>query len=180
MLSSRESGDLLHVLRAATLKVEWRFLWAAWSLSVHPVHGVLLGGLFLGKSWQTPFKVQNAWMFSVRNPCLARTKVIGGLTRARASSTIFLEATTPWIIVRENTIWSGCCCALGGAVVFPEYFSSVTASFPFLLNWSHSCSQLCSTDPVFPLVPPFFFFFLFFWMRAFVKASSRVAANPPL
>lgn len=56
VLSSREFGGLLHVLQAATPKVEWRFLWATWSPLVQPMHGVLLGARFLGKIWWAPSK----------------------------------------------------------------------------------------------------------------------------
>ena len=46
------------------------------------------GGWFLSKIWRAPFKVQNTWMFSMRNPRLVKTKVIRVLTGEKTSWTI--------------------------------------------------------------------------------------------
>ena len=135
MLPLRKSGGSLHVLQAAISKIEWRFLWATWSPSVQPMHGVLLGGWFLGKIWWAPFKVQNVWMISMRNPCLAKKKVFSVLTGARISwTTIFFRNDhsvncSSW---KHNLIWLLLCpsrCSRAS-----RNFSGVAAFFPFLLN----------------------------------------------
>ena len=98
-------------------------------------HGVLLGGWFLGKIWWAPFKVQNVWMISMRNPCLGKTKVFSVLTRARISwTTIFFRNDhsvncSSW---KHNLIWLLLCpsrCSRAS-----RNFSDVAASFSLLLN----------------------------------------------
>ena len=64
------------------------FSMATRSPLVQPAHEVLLSGWFLGIIWLALFKVQNAWMFSMRNPRLVKTKVIRVLTGAKTSWTI--------------------------------------------------------------------------------------------
>ena len=55
----------------------------------------------------------------------------------------FLETIAPWIAVHENTIWSGCCCVLRGAVVLPETFPVWLPSFP-----SFSMVLFLSSNPL--------------------------------